>query len=180
MNQAAKVEELKMNARVQLQPLDESLLDTFVRLTTIPQVNQFLPFAPNYSRAEAESLLATVRNQQSGCFCWIIRTQDTLEEIGVLTAMPAFHHQCIQIGYWIDPQYQRMGYATQAVELIVKLAFQHLGKQRVQAQVVPGNEASVRVLEKAGFKKEGRLAKSHIIKGELADTFLYAVTQGEQ
>ena len=56
------------------------------------------------------------------------------------------------LGYWIGERYQRQGYASEAVALAVHLAFTHLAADSLSAWVFVGNEASRRVLEKAGFR----------------------------
>jgi len=50
---------------------------------------------------------------------------------------------------------------------------------RIQAQTDPGNIASHKVLEKAGFKKEGTLRKSFFMRGELRDCYIYSILREE-
>lgn len=59
------------------------------------------------------------------------------------------------IGYFLDGKYNGKGYATKAVKLAVDYAFNELELHRIEAGVMPNNKASIRVLEKAVFHKEG-------------------------
>lgn len=65
------------------------------------------------------------------------------------------------IGYYLDKNYNGKGYTTEAVKLVVDYAFKTLYLHRIEAGVMPHNLASIRVLEKAGFHKEG-IAKQNV------------------
>lgn len=83
------------------------------------------------------------------------------------------------IGYSIDEQYSGKGITSEAVLLVLEFAFNTLRLNRLEAYVAPGNVASIRVLEKAGFEKEGLLRKLLYINGEWVDHFIYAVLSEE-
>ncbi len=83
------------------------------------------------------------------------------------------------LGYWIDEEHQRRGYMTEAVRAVVRFAFDVLGLHRVQAAVMPHNAASLRVLEKLGFRKEGESPRYLQIAGKWADHAVFAVTAEE-
>jgi 8-oxo-dGTP diphosphatase len=59
------------------------------------------------------------------------------------------------IGYWIGRPYWSAGYASEAVRRTVRLAFRELGLAVLEAEVMQGNFASARVLERAGFSRVG-------------------------
>jgi ribosomal-protein-alanine N-acetyltransferase len=59
----------------------------------------------------------------------------------------------VEVGYGIVPSRQGRGYATEAVRLMVTLAWRHPVVTAVLAHTDPGNVASQRVLEKAGFRR---------------------------
>ena len=83
------------------------------------------------------------------------------------------------LGYWIDQEHQRKGYMTEAVREVTRFAFDALGLHRVQAAVMPHNTASLRVLEKLGFRKEGESPRYLQIAGRWADHVVFAVTAEE-
>ena len=59
------------------------------------------------------------------------------------------------LGYKLDKDYINKGYMSVAVEMLVKYAFEELGLHRIEANVMPRNKASLRVLEKNQFINEG-------------------------
>jgi [ribosomal protein S5]-alanine N-acetyltransferase len=87
--------------------------------------------------------------------------------------------QSAQIGYWMGEQYAGKGYMKAAIGLLLDHAFGTMRLNRIEAACIPGNERSIRVLEKAGFQREG-LLRSHLrIDGTWQDHFLYAIIADE-
>jgi ribosomal-protein-alanine N-acetyltransferase len=58
------------------------------------------------------------------------------------------------------------GYMTEAVQKVVSLAFSHYGLHRIEANIMPGNHASVRLIEKLGFMYEGYSSRYLKIAGQ--------------
>ncbi|MDI1328380.1 MAG: GNAT family protein [Brevundimonas sp.] len=79
------------------------------------------------------------------------------------------------LGYWIGKPFAGRGHATAAVRAMVAYAFDDLNLHRVEAACVPGNLASRRVLEKAGFELEGQARAYLKINGAWADHLLFGV-----
>jgi ribosomal-protein-alanine N-acetyltransferase len=79
------------------------------------------------------------------------------------------------IGYWVGERYAGRGFMVDAVKLLVRHAFDTLRLHRIEAACIPDNARSVRVLEKAGFRREGLLRSYLRINGEWHDHYLYAL-----
>jgi ribosomal-protein-alanine N-acetyltransferase len=84
-----------------------------------------------------------------------------------------------QIGYWMGEPYAGRGLMAEAVGVLARHCFGPLGLHRIEAACIPGNLRSVRVLEKAGFTREGLLRSYLRINGEWQDHYLYALLAGE-
>ncbi|GHD06002.1 GNAT family N-acetyltransferase [Tianweitania populi] len=83
--------------------------------------------------------------------------------------------QTCQIGYWMGENYSGRGYMLDALNLVIPFAFRELRLHRIEAACIPSNARSVRVLEKAGFTREG-LARSYLrINGAWQDHLLYGL-----
>ncbi len=63
--------------------------------------------------------------------------------------------QAGSLGYWMGAPYARRGYMTAAVRAIIPFAFETLKLHRLEAACIPANIASVRLLEKTGFRARG-------------------------
>jgi RimJ/RimL family protein N-acetyltransferase len=84
----------------------------------------------------------------------------------------------IEIGYWVLPHARRRGIGTRIARLLAEHAFS-LGVQRVAAYVNVGNTPSERVLERAGFTREG-VARSMPVPGDRRiDKTLFSLLPGE-
>jgi ribosomal-protein-alanine N-acetyltransferase len=83
------------------------------------------------------------------------------------------------LGYWIDEEHQGKGLMTEAVRTVVGFALGPAGLHRVQAAVMTNNPASMRVLEKAGFRREGLAERYLCIAGVWEDHVLFGVTAEE-
>ena len=83
------------------------------------------------------------------------------------------------IGYTIARPWWNRGLATEAVLALVDYAFASFPLHRITASADPRNAASCRVLEKAGFVKEGHFRQSEWFKGAWVDDMLYARLRDE-
>jgi RimJ/RimL family protein N-acetyltransferase len=79
-----------------------------------------------------------------------------------------------EIGYWLGEEFWNRGIVTEAVKAVTQYGFASLGLVRIHAEVFAWNTASMRVLEKAGFAKEGVLSKSAIKDQKVVDQVVYA------
>lgn len=79
-----------------------------------------------------------------------------------------------EIGYWIGQPYWRKGIATLALEQMTRIAFARLNFQKLFATVLYPNTASIRVLEKCGYRREGTLTREVFKDGSYFDVFHYA------
>jgi RimJ/RimL family protein N-acetyltransferase len=84
----------------------------------------------------------------------------------------------IEIGYWVLPHARRRGIATRLARLLAEHAFS-LGVVRVAAYVNVGNVASERVLERAGFAREGVVRSMPVPSGARIDKTLFSLLAGE-
>lgn len=79
------------------------------------------------------------------------------------------------IGYFLNQKHNGKGYTTEAAKLLVQYAFNELILHRIEAGVMPHNIGSIRVLEKAGFHKEGIAIKNVKINGKWEDHQVLAI-----
>ena len=83
------------------------------------------------------------------------------------------------IGYELSPDHWRCGYATEAARAMVDFGFSELGLRRISSWCIADNAASARVLERLGFRQEGRLRRNEFFKGRWWDTLLFGLLAEE-
>ena len=83
------------------------------------------------------------------------------------------------VGYWIGQPYARRGHMTAALRALIPFAFTTLRLHRLEAACIPGNTASIGLLEKTGFVREGYAREYLCINGTWQDHLLYALLRDE-
>ena len=82
--------------------------------------------------------------------------------------------QAGSLGYWMGAAFARQGFMTAAVRALVPFTFSTLKLHRIEAACIPENAASVKLLEKTGFVREGYAREYLCINGVWQDHLLYA------
>ena len=80
-----------------------------------------------------------------------------------------------EVGWIFDPQYQGQGYATEAANAILDLAFGPGDIHRVAARCDVRNEASWRLMERLGMRREAHFREHAIFKSQWDEEFIYAL-----
>lgn len=144
----------------------------FRALLSIPEVTRYSdwPDAPTEDQAaQFVRNMAGLFPAGTGC-AWIIEENASKEFIGAIR----FNYfikpwKCGGIGYETHPRFWGRGVMTEALRAAVACGHRLFGLNRIEAWTLPGNGASDRVLEKAGFRFEGTLRQRAWFKGAFHD-----------
>jgi RimJ/RimL family protein N-acetyltransferase len=128
------------------------------------------------SKLEAEKMLENPYERKD----FIIEKKDG-SKIGLIFHFYVLHPagRRLEIGYVLVPSERGKGYCTEATKIMVDYLFLSRDTMRVQAQTDTGNLASQKVLEKAGFKREGVSRKNLFTRGRWTDDHLYSILREE-
>jgi len=99
--------------------------------------------------------------------------------IGSMGLEIAREHRQARLGYWLGVDYWRQGFGTEAVQAVLAYGFEQLDLNRIYAPHFSGNDASGRVLQKAGMTYEGRMREHYLRFGRFVDLELYGMLQQE-
>ena len=83
--------------------------------------------------------------------------------------------QSCMIGYWMGELHSGKGHMSAALQIATRHIFDRLNLHRIEAACIPENDRSIRLLEKAGFQREGYMREYLKIRGEWRDHLLYAL-----
>jgi ribosomal-protein-alanine N-acetyltransferase len=113
--------------------------------------------------------------EENECFL-ICRKQDG-EIVGMINLSQIFRgvFQNAYLGYGLGEKFTRQGFMTEAVKLILRYAFKTLKLHRIEANVQPQNAASIAVLQRVNFTKEGFSQKYLKIGGRWRDHERWAI-----
>jgi RimJ/RimL family protein N-acetyltransferase len=135
---------------------------------------------PNFSREEFEASIAHLPGLIASGRLMPMTALDATGDIvggGILHHLDA-ERAIVEIGYWVLPHARRRGIATQIARLLAEHAFV-LGVERVAAYVNVDNLASERVLERAGYTREGVVRSLPKPDGRRVDKTLFSLLPGE-
>ncbi|MBW4573258.1 MAG: GNAT family N-acetyltransferase [Tolypothrix carrinoi HA7290-LM1] len=109
--------------------------------------------------------------EQSGWWSWYFLLKDVVTA-SILIGNGGFKGKptsdgIVEIGYSILPEFQNLGYATEAIQALVSWAFAHPEVQQVIAETLPELKASQRVLEKSHFTYVGQGSEEGTIRYQL-------------
>lgn len=158
-----------------LRPFRAADLDDLVALADNEKVSAMLrdrfPFP--YTRADGEAFLADTLQPRDD---WRLAIEVDGRFAGSVGFRPGsdVHRHSAEVGYWLGEPYWGRGILADALRAATPVAMQALRLHRVQAGVYDGNDASLRVLEKAGYEREGTLRCAVVKRGVLHDVHVYA------
>ncbi|WP_183568488.1 GNAT family N-acetyltransferase [Mucilaginibacter sp. SP1R1] len=131
-------------------------------------------FPSPYTLTDAEQFINSKINQEPVTNFAITIDDEVVGVIGI-DFRADIYRKAPLIGYWVSEQLWGKGIMPQAVNLVTNYGFTHLDIVRIQAGVLGNNPKSMRVLEKAGFTKEGILRNSIIKNNQILDEHIYAI-----
>jgi [ribosomal protein S5]-alanine N-acetyltransferase len=114
--------------------------------------------------------------QRKGIYLYIFlkNSQKLIGSIGVSHIINGAFQSCF-LGYKLDEQEINKGYMTEALSRVIDICFHEYNLHRIEANVIPENERSIRVLKKLGFVEEGRSQKYLKINGVWEDHIHYVL-----
>src|SRR4051812_17497699 len=130
-------------------------------------------FPHPYSREHAEAFIAFSEKQAVPTNLAICIDDRAIGSIGI-TPGTDIERVNAEIGYWIGKPYWGRGIVTAALRGMTRYAIDQFGLTRVFAIPFVQNAASIRVLEKAGYVREGLMRRSAIKDRTVRDQYLYA------
>ena len=116
-----------------------------------------------------------LRADQSYAFFLFRKQDETLLGGMTLANIRRGVAQAGSLGYWMGAPFAGRGYMTAAVEALIPFAFGALRLHRLEAACIPSNTASVRLLERSGFVREGMARQYLCINGLWQDHLLYGL-----
>jgi ribosomal-protein-alanine N-acetyltransferase len=141
------------------------------------------PWEPQWAADELTRMafrrrLRQYQHDQRGdiAYAFFVRRAEDDELLGGLTLSNVRRgvSQAASLGYWMGLPHAGRGYMSEAVRTLLPYAFGHLRLHRIEAACLPSNAASIRVLEKCGFVREGLARRFLKINGVWQDHLLFA------
>jgi [ribosomal protein S5]-alanine N-acetyltransferase len=132
--------------------------------------------------ADAERLIADIDDlaRKRTLFHWGVarRSDDLVLGHATLFKIERAHHRA-EVGYSIHREHWGHGLGAEAVRLLIGFAFESFGLRRLEADIDPRNVASLRLVEKLGFQREGYMRERWDLGGEIQDAIVLGLLRRE-
>ncbi len=164
-----------------LRPYRDGDQADLVRLANNAKVAEHLRdlFPQPYTWADAENWIRHAAREQPNLNFAICHDSKFMGGIGLMPGAD-IHRVSAEVGYWLGEPYWGRGIATAALTELSKYAYSTFSElNRLFAYVDEDHFASIRVLEKARFRREGRLLGAAIKHGRIHNQLLFALTRAE-
>lgn len=170
------VPETLTTERLCLRPFRFSDVPAFHAYLSEPDMGTFLEGErSSFSESDAAAVIAKhLLADKSERQVWAITIEDI--PIGAVTINFAKEHRVSELGYSVKKSLWGQGIAREAVLAVVNAAFEAYPQlQRIQANIHPDNEGSLRVAMAVGMQHEGTLKSYAFVNGKVADEAVYAI-----
>jgi RimJ/RimL family protein N-acetyltransferase len=173
-----------LTERLLLRPFATSDFDALLAIQSRADVARYLYWDPRTSAEVREALAVKIRAtaivSEGDNLSLAAELRSTGELIGDCNVhWTSAEHRQGEIGFVFHPDHHGRGYATEAAEALLALAFDELRLHRVIGRLEERNTASARVLERLGMRKEAHLVENEHVKGEWQSEVIYALLDRE-
>ncbi|MEE4362049.1 MAG: GNAT family protein [Pseudomonadales bacterium] len=168
--------------RLRLRALLDEDVPALFRIFSDPAVTRYWSSPPMRREADARTLLEEIREeyQRGELLEWGLEHRDQPGVIGTcaLSALDLDNRRA-EIGFALARAAWGQGLMGEILPVLVEHAFGAMGLHRLEADVDPRNEGSIRALQRLGFIVEGRLRERWQVTGEVQDTLMLGLLAPE-
>ena len=172
-------------ARLRLRAVTADDAEAMFAYRSRPDVARYVPFEPMTLAAIEERIAGQWTHppaDDDGRYSPLrgIALADSDRVIGDLSVfLGPPEHRGAERGGVISPDHGGRGYATEAVHALMHIAFDRLGLRRVTARIDVRNDASARLAERLGMRREAHLVENEWFKGGFSSEYDYALLDRE-
>jgi RimJ/RimL family protein N-acetyltransferase len=168
--------------KIRIRGIEPSDVESFIRWNLNSERARHLDFVwPPTSNASVQAWVEdwSKRKLENDAFHWVIENHDG-EAAGSISAHNC-NPRCGTFSYGIDiaPEHQRKGYASEAIQLVLRYYFEELRYQKVTVPVHNDNESSIKLHEKLRFQREGTHRRMFYTQGRFVDVLWFGLTAEE-
>lgn len=164
--------------RLTLSPLNRKEIEFVHLLHSNPEVDFYntlgIPSTIQDTEVVMKEMVSENEKEETQKFTFCIKWKD--QKIGLIALnLGNKKYEIGEIWYKLLPEYWGQGFATEALKEVIHLGFHKLKLHRIEAGCASENKGSVKVLEKAGMKREGHKRQHLPLKSGWADCFEYGM-----
>lgn len=166
--------------RLQLRQVEETDAPEIFFLRSDSRILTYLDKAPARSDEEALQFIKMIRGLEAAneSVTWGIALQGDARLIGTIGywRLEKAHYRA-EIGYALHPDEHGKGIMQEAMAAVIDYGFKTMNLHSVEANVNPGNTASIRLLERAGFVQEAYFRENYYFDGRFLDSAIFSLLE---
>ncbi|MBL4937693.1 GNAT family N-acetyltransferase [Clostridium sp. YIM B02515] len=153
-----------------LKKIEEIDLEELFSIYSNDNVFKYCGIIPKKNKETVKNMIEHFErdyNKKSRIKWGIYYKQDNMKLVGIIEVFDINQKiNMVTIGYFLAEAYWKKGIATESLKILVRYLFENVGVNRIQAEVMPDNNESKKVLIKNGFIKEGALRQASLWSGK--------------
>lgn len=167
-----------------LKKIEDLNLEEVYEIYSNEKVFEFCGITPKHNMGTITNMIGHFErdyNKKSRVKWGIFQKNENYKLTGIIEAMD-FNQKVdmVTIGYFLAQPYWGQGIASEAVRTLISFLFERVNVNRIQAEVMPANEVSKKVLLKNQFIKEGLLRQAALWSGKgIVDLEIYGILKRE-
>lgn len=171
--------------RLKLRFIELSDLDSIHKLHSLPETDEFNALGIPKNIEETKSIIEPwiVENKLSKIknFTFVIESKLNREFIGLFgLKLGKEKYKRGEVWYKIHSSFWKQGYATESLKAVIYFGFENLKLHRIEAGCAVENIGSIKVLEKAGMIREGRLRQVLPLESGWSDNYEYSILETDE
>ena len=168
--------------RLFIRELEHKDIHPVHQLLSLPETDEFNTLGIPETIQVTEKLLSDWINEQNQLprkgYIFAIDLKETEKFIGLISIhLGKINFKSAEVWFKLHKDFWRMGYTTEALIKLLDFGFNQLKLHRIEAGCAVENLASAKVLEKAGFTREGTKLKNLPIRGDWKDNYFYGILE---
>ncbi len=167
-------------SRLILRQRTKEVLEGLLALPTAEQLAYLNLSDSNVLDRELQRIRKLLNHEKGRWILWDLVEKNTEAVMGNC----GFHqwypdHERAEIGYQLYDNYQKKGYMTEALEKIIAYGFSTMKLNRIEAFISPDNDASIKLIRKLNFTREGILREHYRFGDQIYDSVVYSLLRSE-
>lgn len=177
---SAKTLPTVLGARLLLRALTEQDAPSLFGIFSNPEVMRYWSHPPFTSEFEAAAYLEGAQRgfESKTLFQWGLCRRDDSSLLGTCTLWQLDpKNRRAEIGFALGREHWGQGFMTEGLTTLIDFSFAELGLRRLEADVDPENSASIALLERLGFEREGYMRERWLVAEEVFDSLFYGLLE---
>jgi RimJ/RimL family protein N-acetyltransferase len=170
--------------RLYIRPVSIEDKEPMYKYRSDPETNKFLSLIPK-SVDDIASFINKTSSDIDIPGTWFqlvlieLHSNLLIGDIGIHFLDTEPENKQVEIGYTLNKEFRKKGYATEALHSVIDYLMNALNKHRIIASIAPTNIDSIKLVERLGFRKEAHFVESIFFHGKWVDDIVYALLENE-